>query len=100
MSRVFYEVMATAHDPAVEAAWVRWMRDQHLSDVRAAGATAARLVKLDSPGEYAAQYEFESRAAYETYLRNEAPRLRAEGLSLFGADAMVYSRRTGDLLVD
>ncbi|MEK6644560.1 MAG: DUF4286 family protein [Planctomycetota bacterium] len=100
MSRVFYEVMATAHDPAVEAAWVQWMRDKHLSDMRAAGAVSARLIKLDSPGEYAAQYVFESRAAYDSYLCDQAPRLRAEGLSLFGVDAIVYSRRAGDILVD
>ncbi len=100
MSRVFYEVMATVHDPVVEAAWLQWMRDKHLADLRAAGATAAQLVKLDSPGAYVAQYQFESRTAYDTYLREEAPRLRAEGLSLFGTDAIVYSRRTGDILVD
>jgi Domain of unknown function (DUF4286) len=100
MTRVFYEVMATVHDPVVEAAWLQWMHDKHLADVRAAGAATARLITLDEPGAYAAQYEFVSRAAYETYLRDEAPRLRAEGLSLFGPDRVVYSRRTGDILVD
>lgn len=95
MSRIFYDVQATMADEATAAAWLDWMRSKHLADVLAVGAARARVVRLDEAMTFAAQYEFPDRDAFESYLRDHAPRLRAEGLERFGADAITYVRRSG-----
>ncbi|HUN81816.1 MAG TPA: DUF4286 family protein, partial [Phycisphaerae bacterium] len=98
LASFFYEVLATARDESSGRAWAEWLLSKHLADVIAAGAMSARLVKLDEPARtYAAQYEFESREAFDRYVRDHAPRLRAEGIELFG-DRLMYTRRTGEIL--
>lgn len=97
MSRVFYEVQAVIADEATESAWLDWIKSKHFTDVIVAGAVQARLVKLDAVRTYASQYEFFNRAEFDAYIENHAPRLRAEGLELFGADAITYVRRSGTI---
>lgn len=99
MPRVFYEVEATFQDEKTAREWVDWMLGGHLADVVRAGAQSGRLVRLgDSPLHYAAHYEFADRPAFETYIREHAPRLREEGLRRFGSDFVSYQRRDGDII--
>lgn len=92
----YYEVTATIADEATAAAWARWICEEHIADVVQAGAIRGRLVQLDGkPHRYLVQYEFASRTAFEQYLRDHAPRLRAEGSSRFNAEEVTYERRTG-----
>jgi hypothetical protein len=94
----FYEVLATATDDRAADQWLDWMRTKHLADVIAAGAHSGRVIRLDDSSLIiAAQYEFESREAFERYVRDHAPRLRAEGIERFG-DRLSYSRRTGQIV--
>lgn len=104
MTRLYYEVNVSFTDRALAAEWLRWMEEVHLTDVLEAGASAGRVVRLDndSPSEshqaFVAQYEFVDRDAFETYLRDHAPRLRAEGLARFPPDKAQYTRRIGQII--
>ncbi len=92
-----YDVECTFTNAEVAAEWQHWLTSQHLQDVCAAGAQSAELVRFDGePLRYATRYHFASRAAFETYEREHAPRLRAEGLERFPLErGLSYSRRTG-----
>ena len=98
MAGYFYEVLATAMDEASAGEWLEWMRTKHLADVIAAGARGGRVIRLDEPARtLAAQYEFESREVFERYVREHAPRLRAEGIERFG-ERLSYTRRAGQIV--
>ena len=59
---------------------------------------AGRVVAMDEPLSYVAQFEFADRAAFERYVAEHAPRLRADGLKRFPADRVKYLRRTGQII--
>jgi hypothetical protein len=87
MAEVWYMVTAALPDEDTRAAYVAWIGGGHLDQVLAGGASSARLVRVDDPGaglEVSSVYTFPSREAFEVYLREHAPRLRAEGLEKFG----------------
>ena len=92
-----YTVRCVIDDADVAAEWIAWMRDTHLADVVAAGALSAELVRLDGESiTCEARYAFQSREAWERYDREEAPRLRAEGLDAFPLSrGLRYERSTG-----
>ncbi len=113
MSGFYYEVSASFRDAEFARAWVDWLRREHIADVIAAGALSGRIIALDSesagagtpaPADGAAelrfcvQYEFTNRAAFDAYVREHAPRLRAEGLKRFPPDVVTYTRRSGQVL--
>lgn len=102
MSTILYEVGVTFHDPALAPKWLAWLKDGHIADVMRGGATSARIIELDraAPADdprYVVQYEFASREALDAYLRDHAPRLRAEGLVKFAPPDVTYDRRIGAL---
>lgn len=91
---VVYTVWITFSDAALAGEFLRWMREKHLADVLAAGALTAEVVELDGGGTFEARYGFACRQAFAAYERDHAPRLRAEGLSLFPPEKGVQYRRT------
>lgn len=98
--------MAFADRGAMEG-FLAWLRDRHVADVCAAGAAEAELVVLD-PGPDAAstieaRYLFASRDAFTRYEREEAPRLRADGLAELArlgvaSDRVTFTRTTGEIV--
>ena len=94
-----YTVRCEFDDPAVAQRWLAWMEREHLADVCAAGALRAEVVKFDGqPTCCEARYLFASRAAFQAYERDHAPRLRAEGLKRFPPElGLRYSRTTGEV---
>lgn len=100
MPEIGYTVSCTFTDPEVAASWAAWLRDGHLADVCAAGALDAHAVKIDGPEpRYEAHYRFASRAAFEAYERDHAPRLRAEGLAKFPLElGLTYERSVGEIV--
>ena len=80
-----YVVRISIDDARVFDAFVGWLRDVHIGDMCVSGARDADLLVMDVPqGEpfvVEAHYRFVSREAYETYEREQAPRLRGEGLA-------------------
>ncbi|HMO13280.1 MAG TPA: DUF4286 family protein [Pirellulaceae bacterium] len=87
-------------DPQLADHWLAWLRDVHLEDVLHAGARDAQVLRIDAEIPiYEIRYSFESRADFDLYERDHAPRLRAEGLDLFPLNqGLSYQRSCGELL--
>lgn len=74
----------------IEAAWVSWIKDQHIADLMNTGLfTDARLCRLLEQDEtdgvtYIAQYFCKSIDEYNKYIDEHAPRMREEGFKKFG----------------
>src|SRR5262245_37808791 len=99
MSAVSYTVAVTFDDPSLADAWLRWLREGHVAEVLAGGATRAEIVELDAPKRsFEARYTFPSREAFAAYERDHAPRLRADGMRLFPPEkGVAYRRSVGDI---
>jgi hypothetical protein len=80
-----YVVRITIDDARKFDAFVGWLRDAHVGDVCAAGARDADLIVMDvdagEPLVVEVHYRFVSQDAFEKYEREQAPRLRAQGLN-------------------
>ena len=98
-----YTVACDFTNMDVAEQWLSWLRDEHLREVCEAGAIQAEAVRLDAaPAGSAvrceARYRFASRQAFEQYEREQAPRLRAEGLKRFPLErGLSYTRSTGEI---
>ncbi len=101
MSMVRYCVAVTLPNEATADRWLAWMRSGHVAEVLAGGALSAEIVRLDGPAiEFEARYLFPSRAAFDRYEREHAPRLRTEGLRLFPLEHGVRYRRSTGIVTD
>src|SRR5262245_35302085 len=100
MGSVAYTVAVTFQDGALADEWLRWLREGHVAEVLAGGATRAEIVELDGPPRsFEVRYRFPSREAFARYERDHAPRLRAEGLRLFLPERGVAYRRSVGVVV-
>lgn len=96
-----YIVTAALPDETVRDEYVRWLRDGHLAAVVAGGAVRAELVQVDrdtegDPYRVQSSYLFPSREAFDTYVREHAPALRADGLLRFPPErGVAYTRTVG-----
>jgi hypothetical protein len=98
----FYAVTATLPDEATAAEYLDWLGHGHTQQVVAAGASSARIVRLDGdPGgtpRIETQYVFPDRAAFDRYVSTAAPGLRAEGLARFPPSrGITMVRRSGEI---
>jgi hypothetical protein len=95
MGEICYTVGATFHDVAIAEQWLRWLREGHIAEVMAAGATDAEIVRMDGMTHgFEVRYRFPSREAFARYEAEHAPRLRPEGLRLFPPEKGITYRRT------
>ncbi len=95
-----YDVRIEIEDRAVLDAFVAWLRERHIADVCAAGASSGELVVLDAPNTILVRYRFASREAFEDYESRHAPRLRAEGLAQLAGAPAVFTRSTGRIVFE
>jgi antitoxin (DNA-binding transcriptional repressor) of toxin-antitoxin stability system len=100
MEEIVYTVTATLPNSQVADEWLAWLRDGHIAEILAEGATSAEIIALDQPDlTYEVRYRFPSRQAFERYEQKIAPRLRAEGLKRFPPEKGIsYRRSTGTVL--
>jgi hypothetical protein len=83
-------------DESIHHDWLKWMQHKHINEVLATGLfTQAKLVKVLVEEEmggttYAVQYFTDSKSKLEDYYQNQAPRLRQEGLQLFGDKMLAF----------
>ena len=92
-----YSVRCSFSDPSVGQSWLAWLVDEHVDEVLQAGAKSAEIFKVDGGDIYEIRYRFVSREAFETYEREHADRLRADGLNCFPLDlGLTYSRTTAE----
>ena len=98
-----YVVHIAFPDRASMEACLAWLSDRHVADVCAAGASDAELVRLDQEHALEARYRFPSREAFERYEREDAPRLRADGLAQIARiglakEQVTFVRSTGEVV--
>ena len=92
---IIYNVTINIHE-SVHEQWMLWMQEKHINDVLATGKfTSARMVKVIIEEEmggitYSIQYTTDSRATLQKYYDEDAPRLRDEGLHLFGDKMLAF----------
>lgn len=90
-------------DDSVHDKWLSWMMEKHIPEIMETGKfTKAKLVKVMIVEEmggttYAIQYFAESMEKLQAYYNEDAPRLREEGVKLFG-DKMLAFRTEMELL--
>lgn len=96
---IVYEVRAVVEDGIADA-YRGWL-EPHIREILAIpGFTHAELLEEDAePGTrvWTVRYHLESREALEQYLREHAPRLRADGVARFG-DRFRATRRVMELV--
>jgi len=98
---VLYTVSATLASENDADDYVRWLMAGHLEAVQRGGARSAvvsRLVEPKVPIVLEVTYTFAGRDAFEKYQTDHAPRLRAEGLAVFGSRGVHFQRRLGVIL--
>src|SRR5262245_46016447 len=101
MPEISYVVSATFPDDSMIEAWLGWLREGHIDEVLASGATRAEIVQLDAPAHtFEVRYRFPSRESFDRYEREHAPRLRAEGLQLFPMERGISYRRSIGVVTD
>lgn len=99
---IIYNVTINIHE-SIHDQWMIWMQHKHIQDVLATGKfTAARMVKVLVEEEmggttYSIQYTTDSKETLQKYYDEDAPRLREEGLQLFG-DKMLAFRTELELI--
>lgn len=94
-----YAVTAALPDECLAAEYLAWLTSGHIAAVLAGGAQHAEVVRLDveqgQPPQIEVHYTFASRAVFDEYTTNIAPKLRAEGVQRFAARGVTFSRRVG-----
>lgn len=101
---IIYNVTINIHE-SVHDKWMEWMQRKHIQDVLNTGKfTSARMVKVLVEEEmggltYSVQYTADSKETLQRYYEEDAPRLREEGLKLFG-DKMLAFRTELELISD
>jgi hypothetical protein len=100
MDPVAYTVTATFTKPELVSRYIAWLAGGHVKAVCDAGALSALVVVLDATsGELPTlevRYLFPDRETLDRYFTDHAPRLRAEGLALFGPETGTrFTRSTG-----
>ena len=89
--------VTTNIDDLVHDKWIKWMQEEHIPAMMATGKFSAAkmcrvLVTKEMGGKtYSVQYTAASKEMLELYYKEDAPRLRQEGLKLF-ADKMIAFR--------
>ena len=98
MPAILYTVRASCRDVQQRGRFLAWLAPNHLLQVKAGGATTVRVVLPDRPNDTApaiveTQYAFPSRKAFDTYLRDHAPALRADAMKHFPPESGVTFER-------
>ena len=92
---IIYNVTTNIHE-SVHDQWLHWMQQKHIPEILATGKFSnARLVKVLVEEEmggvtYSVQYTTNSKATLDKYYIEDAPKLREEGMRLFGDKMLAF----------
>ncbi|MES2544577.1 MAG: DUF4286 family protein [Bacteroidota bacterium] len=92
---IIYNITINIHE-SVHDQWMKWMQEKHIDDVLATGKfTSARMVKVLIEEEmggttYSIQFTTDSKETLQRYYDEDAPKLREEGLQLFGDKMLAF----------
>jgi len=99
MGKTIYVVTATFPDDSVRREYLHWLKEGHVDRVVQGGAQCGEVIEILEPAapfSVQTRYVFADRAAYDRYVRDHAPALRAEGMERFGpARGVNFSRMVG-----
>ena len=99
MAAIAYSVIATLPDVSAASEYIGWLQSGHVQRVLESGAVWAGIIRIEqppAPTQVESRYVFPDRAAFERYLVETAPGLRAEGLTKFPPSSGVsFERRVG-----
>ena len=98
MPKILYTVRATLPTVPQRGRFLSWLVPNHVLAVKAGGAEGVRVVLPDRANEGApavveTQYVFPSRKAFDTYVRDHAPAMRADALKHFPPESGVTFER-------
>ena len=106
MPEILYTVRATCQNVQQRGRFLSWLTPDHVLAVKTGGATAVRIVLPEREGESATavvetQYVFPSRKAFDTYLRDHAPALRADAMKHFPPESGVtFARQVAEIAAE
>jgi hypothetical protein len=106
MPKILYTVRATLPSVQLRGRFLSWLVPDHVMAVKAGGAEAVRVVLPDraadnAPATVETQYVFPSRKAFDIYVRDHAPALRADGLKHFPpATGIVFERQVAEIAAE
>jgi hypothetical protein len=89
LAGIIYNV-TTQVDHSIAAAWLRWLKEEHIPDIIATGcftnATILRLIEVDETTglTYAVQYHAERKALYNRYIEMFAEVMRKKAIAKWG----------------
>lgn len=106
MPTILYTVRTTCPSPEIRGRFLAWLAPNHLVQVKAGGATAARVILPDranqtAPAVVETQYVFPSRKAFDSYIRDHAPALRADAMNHFPPESGVtFERQVAEIAME
>ena len=121
MPTILYTVRTTCPNVHTRGRFLSWLSPNHIIEVMKGGATAARIVLPDRinnpvcgepvestdrasdtvPASVETQYVFPSRKVFDTYIRDHAPALRADGLKHFPPDSgLIFERQVAEIAAE
>lgn len=107
MPEILYTVRATCRDVQQRGRFLSWLTPDHVLAVKAGGATAVRIVlplpdRANDPSAVVeTQYVFPSRKAFDAYLRDHAPALRADAMKHFPSESGVtFARQVAEIATE
>ena len=106
MAQILYTVRAHCQDVPQRGRFLSWLSPTHVLQVMAGGASGVRIVLPErasdtAPAVVETQYVFPSRKAFDTYVRDHAPALRADGLKHFPPESGVtYERQVAEVAAE
>jgi hypothetical protein len=83
-------------DESAHEQWLTWMQKTHIPEMMATGkftqAKMCRVLIVEEMGgfTYSVQYSVNSKEILQKYYREDAPRLRQDGLQLFSDKMLVF----------
>jgi Domain of unknown function (DUF4286) len=83
-------------DNSIAEAWLRWMKEEHISDVKNTGcffqAVILRLLEVDETDgpTYAIQYHADSKANYNMYISQYAEEMRKKVADKWGQKVVAF----------
>lgn len=102
MSAVAYTVIATLPTRELANEYIAWLENGHIDQVLQHGAHTAMIVRITDPADpiqIEVRYVFSTRQAFDRYVSDHAPALRAEGLRRFPLERGIrFERRTGEVV--
>jgi hypothetical protein len=106
MPAILYTVRTICPNLQIRGRYLAWLSPNHVVELMKCGATAVRIVLPDrasdpAPAVVETQYTFPSRKAFDDYVRDHAPALRADGLKHFPPDSgITYERQVAEIAAE